>query len=380
MRAFFSIIFLLTGFSPCFSQNLLLNPGAELTPAGTNWTIASTGGATCAIGSAASTYSSWTMTPDNSMNYPFAHGGLKTFFSGCTTTVPGGPFELFQDIDVSTDAIAIDAGGISYVFAGYIQTPVAGQMDAGRFIVDYMNATGTIIGASYTSAYQSNVNCSCASWNLLTNTRLAPIGTRKVRVRLQTTIATGPAINAYFDDVTLSRSSTLPVVLISFKGSEQNGDFLLKWLISDAVDFSRFEIEKSTDTSQFLPVGDVSYLKDQSDYQFIDQPSANENRVFFRLKMIDIDGKFVYSSTIELNRSGLQLLSISPNPANKNILVTGLMGKGTIIIMDVFGNKMLETNVKSDFISLDLSRFPQGLYILSYLYNSSTQTDKFLIQ
>jgi len=380
IKTIFSFVLLFNGFINCDSQNLVLNPGAEGAPAGTSWTISSTGNSACAVGTAASTYTNWIMTPDNSANYPAAHGGIKTFFAGCSSTVPGGPFELFQDIDVSADAMLIDAGNIKYIFSGFIQTPIPPQGDAGRFIIDYLNAGGMVLGTSFTSPNQSNASCNCTSWNLVTNTRTAVSGTRKIRIRLQATVATGPAINAYFDDISLTKSTVLPIVLISFTGSELNGDIRLNWMTGDAVDFSRFEIDKSSDADRFLPLADVNYNSNLSDYNFYYKMTAAENRLFFRLKMIDIDNRFVYSTTLEINRSTLQSFGISPNPAKKNIIVTGLAFKGTVIITAVNGKKMLELNVSSDVLSVDLSMFTHGLYILSYRYDNSVKTEEFLVQ
>src|ERR1035438_5528393 len=175
----------------CFevsSQNLVINPGAELSPAGTGWTIVSAGANACALGTPAATYSNWTMTPDLSPRYPAAHGGRKTFFAGCNNAAPAGPFELFQDIDVSYDAAQIDAGFIAYLFTGYIQTPFAPQADAGRFIVDYLSASGTLLGSSYNSSYQSYAAGSGPDWHRYADLRKATTGTRKIRVRMQATV------------------------------------------------------------------------------------------------------------------------------------------------------------------------------------------------
>jgi hypothetical protein len=164
---------LLFSITAC-SQNLVVNPGAE-TP-GTGWTIVSSGPTACgAVPS--NTFNNWTMVPDNSTNYPAAHGGTHTFFAGCSATVPGGPFEIFQDINVTANAALIDAGALTTTFSGYIQTPISPQPDAGRFIIDFLNASNAILGTSFTTAYQSFSGGSGAGWINYMNTRVAPAGT-----------------------------------------------------------------------------------------------------------------------------------------------------------------------------------------------------------
>jgi len=373
-------ILLIATFSVAISQNLVTNPGAELTPAGTGWTIVSSGANVCVAGSAASTYSNWTMTPDGSANYPAAHGGTKTFYAGCNTMVPAGPFELNQSIDVSADASQIDGGFVSFSFSGYIQTPIAAQADAGRFIIDYLNSGGTVLGTSYTSNYQSGSGGSGASWIPYTNTRTAVTGTRKIRIRLQTTIATGPAINAYFDDISLTKLVALPIALVSFAGKQSNDNIDLNWSVNDALDFSRFEIEKSSDTSSFVLAGTVDYVKGKVNYYFTNSYSPAQGPIFYRLKMTDMNGNYSYSPTLVFSGDPSLVFTISPNPASKNLAITGLHNNGIILIRNMNGNIVLQSNVNANYVWLDISLLAKGIYLVTYSNGNSFATQKLIVQ
>jgi hypothetical protein len=380
MNRLFCVLYMLTGSQLVVSQNLLVNPGAEGSPAGTGWTIVSSGGATCAIGTAAATYSNWTMTPDNSTNYPAAHGGTKTFFSGCSSTVPGGPFELFQKIDVSADAAEIDLGHVTYSFTGYIQSPISPQADAGRFIIDYLNASGAPIGTSYTSAFQSFAAGSGTGWNLYTNTRLAPAGTRAIKMRLQATVATGPAVNAYFDDLSILKTVSLPIELVSFTGVLLDGQVDLNWQISNAVNFSRFEIEKSTNGMSYLPIGTSNYEPGKTVYTYKDTLLLSDSHIFYRLKMIDIDGKYVYSTTLAFNRSAVKVFDVSPNPARGTIIVTGLLSRGWITVAGINGSRILQLEVRNTILLIDISTLQKGTYVISYRQSGNTNSKMLVIQ
>jgi hypothetical protein len=380
MIRLFCILYMLTESQFVFSQNLLVNPGAEGSPSGTGWTIVSSGGATCAVGTAASTYTNWVMTPDNSANYPAAHGGTKVFFSGCSASVPGGPFELYQIVDVSADAVQIDAGAVTYIFTGYIQTPVSPQADAGRFIIDYENVTGSVIGTSYVSTYQSFAAGSGSSWNLYSNTRLAPPGTRKIKMRLQATVATGPAVNAYFDDLSILKIVTLPIKLESFTGVLQDDQVDLNWQVSDAVNFSRFDIEKSIDGMLFLPIGTSNYETGKTTYAYTDTLLLTDSYIFYRLKMIDIDSKYIYSSTLAFNHSALKLFDVSPNPASGSIIITGLHARGWITIAGINGSKILQMDVKNTILLIDISLFQKGIYVISYQESGSANSKQLVVR
>lgn len=371
---------LLISSATIFSQNLLTNPGAESLPAGTGWTIISTGGAVCASGTAAATYNNWTMVPDGSANYPAAHGGTHTFFAGCNGTAPAS-FELRQDIDVTGDATQIDANNVNYVFSGYIQTPIAAQSDAGRFTIDYLDAVGTVLGTSYTVS-QSGLGGSGNAWNFYTNTRQAPVGTRTVRVRLITNINTTPAINAYFDDLSLVRAyiSTLPVTLISFTATDSASHSVLKWKVDNAVNFDRFEIQRSENNINFTPISTIAFSAGQTDYYLQDPELINYSRLFYRLKMIDIDGRSVYSNVNLVNREANNFRVLTNNAAG-NIMITGLSGKGIISISDINGKKVFQQTVNSSFLVVNVTGFAKGLYIVSWLDSRSnfSATNKFVI-
>jgi hypothetical protein len=367
-------------FSMAESQNLVTNPGAELTPAGIGWTIVNSGANICAAGTAASTYSNWTMTPDGSANYPAAHGGTETFYAGCNVIVPAGPFELNQTIDVSASASQIDGGIVSFNFSGYIQTPIAAQADAGRFIVDYLDGSGTVIGTSYTSGYQSGTGGSGNSWIQYTNTRTAAFGTRKIRIRLQTTIATGPAINAYFDDISLTELVALPIALVSFSGKQNQDNIDLNWSVNNALDFSMFEIEKRSETSSFVLAGTVDYVKGKSDYYFTEKYTLGVTSIFYRLKMIDITGLSTYSPTLAFNNNPSTAFAIFPNPSSNLILLTGLHNDGNVFIRGINGNTVLQIHISASRIMLNISSLQKGVYFVSYINDKCFTTQKLIVQ
>lgn len=311
------LLLILTVFShSLFSQNLIVNPGAESDPRGTGWTIVSSGPTACAA-APTTTAQAWTLIPNGTTNYPTAHGGTRVFFAGCSATVPAGPYEAYQNIDLTSYAAVIDAGGLATVFEGYIQTPVSGQADAGRFIVEFRSATNVVLGTSYTTAYQ-NFASGGSAWVFYTNTRTAPVGTRSVRIRMQATINIGPAVNAYFDDLSFTVTSTLPLTLTSFTGETNAQSNVLTWVTSQEMNTSHFLLERST-TGTWTEIGRVEASGNSSSnitYSFTDQSPSPVGQ--YRLKMVDIDGRFTYSNTIKLSRTndGAFEVKAYPNPAN----------------------------------------------------------------
>ena len=83
---------------------------------------------------------------------------------------------------------------------------------------------------------------------------------------------------------------------------------------------AKFEIERSGDGIHFGKIGSLSAdaLRCNQPFDFTDvQPVPGVN--YYRLKIIDVDGKFAYSNTVSLTErnKNFNLLSINPNPVGK---------------------------------------------------------------
>jgi len=365
------------------AQNLVVNGDAESLPRGTGWTVISQGAATCLL-IPTNNMINWTMKPDGSVNYPLDHTtgvlGGTVFFSGCDTYFTG-PFEVQQTVDVSADAATIDLGTQLYIFSGYLQTPVSNQTDRGRFIVDFMNASNTVLGTSYTSNWQSEFGGSGTGWVNYTNTRTAPTGTRKIRIRMQTELFINqPAINAYFDDISLTKPTVVPLGLLSFSGNEINGNIRLNWKMASELNCEKFELQRSADGTHFSSIASLPASGSRS-YQFTDQHiNATTGKYFYRLKMTGFDGSLDYSHVAVVKTAVAASMSLYPNPANDIITVAGLSEPGVITVISSSGSTLLNVNANSSSSVIDVSNLPSGVYVISFSNQKSNINKKLLIR
>jgi hypothetical protein len=372
----------LINFANLAAQNLVTNPGAEALPRGTGWTIISQGSDPC-IFIPTNTFLNWTIIPDGTANYPYDHTTRMpagtVFFAGCNVSWFTGVLELRQTVDVSDDAIAVDAGAQLYTFSGYIQTPVSPQTDQGRFVVDYLSAADVVLGTSYSSPWQSNFGGSGLDWNLYSSTRTAPVGTRKIRIRLQAEMHIHqPAINVYFDDISLIKPALVPVRLLSFTANENDGYVKLNWSVETEVNLARYEVERSQDGANFNSVTSLS--PGLNAYSFTDNVNGiGTDNFFYRLKMVDLDGQLSYSHIQQVKIKG-KTVTISPNPASDQIRVTGTYKKGIISITNASGITVLTRNANSTMTDINISLLPAGVYFVRYFDGSSTVVKKLLVQ
>ncbi len=126
--------------------------------------------------------------------------------------------------------------------------------------------------------------------------------------------------NTNSNQVTITVESTvLPVTLVSLSGQLQQNKTLLHWTAQNEINFSRYEVERSTDATQFSSIGQVNAQGSIStvNYNFTDNVLPKTSIIYYRLKMIDQDGSFRYSNSIALRQYTItksKIVSLSPNP------------------------------------------------------------------
>jgi hypothetical protein len=122
----------------------------------------------------------------------------------------------------------------------------------------------------------------------------------------------------------------LPVRLISFTGKKLNENNVLSWVTSEEKNASHFEIERSVNVKTFEKIGQVIANKSEN-YNFIDYSShiVNSSSLFYRLKIVDTDGKYNYSKIINIaNDSENETISqFYPNPSIENFATVDIVAK-----------------------------------------------------
>lgn len=121
---------------------------------------------------------------------------------------------------------------------------------------------------------------------------------------------------------TMTANSPLPVELIAFTAKVEGSEVLLEWETASELNNDYFVVERSFDGENFESIGEVTgngTTKQTSYYEYWDsRPSVGTN--YYRLKQVDFDGSFEYSSIIEVKiESNVETqfdLTIYPNPTS----------------------------------------------------------------
>ncbi len=201
----------------------------------------------------------------------------------------------------------------------------------------------------------------------------------------------GTAITAYYyiEDVMVSEitgtgilcSGVLPLNILSFTGTIQNNKHLLQWKTANEMNTKHFEIELSFDGRMFDKIGIVNAKGNGNNvYSFINSINDNTTNYFYRLKIVDNDGRFKYSNTISLGNKPSNSLHIFPNPVKDVLTISGLKQHGTISIFNVEGKLLLQQNVSVQTITMDISSYAKGMYLLQYRNKGEVVNQKIMKQ
>lgn len=120
---------------------------------------------------------------------------------------------------------------------------------------------------------------------------------------------------------------TTPVELAAFSYSLPDNGVRLEWRTSSETNNYGFEIERKTGDFSFEAIGFIEGSGTTSapqSYSFIDK-NVGSGTYYYRLKQLDYDGKFEFSSALEVNLSGPADFSLAqnyPNPFNSETTIS----------------------------------------------------------
>ncbi len=190
------------------------------------------------------------------------------------------------------------------------------------------------------------------------------------------TAPNSPTVQLYDWWTLVDFQSPLPIELTSFNAKCDDVKITLLWETASESNNDHFEIERSSDAISFAKIGSVHTQNGNSNgpqsYSFEDL-SPLSGTAYYRLKQVDTDGKFSYSSIVRtncaFNTSGDPVIVVYPNPADDifTVNVKNLPGKKTFMIYDLLGQKMLapfEMEEKDGILPIKVSSFARAYYIL----------------
>lgn len=160
----------------------------------------------------------------------------------------------------------------------------------------------------------------------------------------------------------LANLSALPVELTAFNGEIKGGDIQLFWETASESNNKGFEIQRSFSGKDW-EILDFVYgqgnTSEANSYEYKDR-SAPGGILYYRLKQLDFDGQFEYSSIISLNLGkSTPKVTIAPNPAYQEFQVLGTT-EGQLSIWNNAGQLMFSQELTDS--PVQISELPEGIY------------------
>ncbi len=206
---------------------------------------------------------------------------------------------------------------------------------------------------------------------------------------------TWPAVNNFgsFSFGSINFNNPLPINLNYFKANNQGNINYINWKVTCGNNNNKalMSIERSSNNQNFFEIKTISAdaLRCQQPFYYIDNiPIAATN--FYRLKMVDDNGKITFSETIivENKSESLDFVNLLSNNVTTEIAFNFNSTKKTtlvLVITDVSGRQVSKQNynivVGINKFNINVSKLSAGIYYLSTISNSGDiETVKFVKQ
>ena len=173
----------------------------------------------------------------------------------------------------------------------------------------------------------------------------------------------------------------LPVRLTDFSAKVNNCTVNLNWDAKSETNSKKYDVESSTDGRNFQTIATINAVNTGADQKYsYQQNNPQQGKLYYRLKMIDIDGKFEYSKIIAMrlncNRSSV---FVYPNPVNNILNVNITNSTDNAITADLYdhqGKLVYKGKMISGTNLINMERFARGIYILKLKGSIQTQIIK----
>lgn len=172
----------------------------------------------------------------------------------------------------------------------------------------------------------------------------------------------------------ITQAAPLPIKLTDFRAKlKNNSTASLQWISEFESGSNKFVVERSLDGVSYAAIGEVPaavYSETRKSYSF-DDVQLGERAAWYRLRLVDFDGKQDLSKTVYVNNKfatgSSPSFSVYPNPFKTELQLVGIkateINRKSVRVYDASGREIAWTITGANAITIDNSA-PRGVYIL----------------
>ncbi len=280
---------------------------------------------------------------------------------------PGGNISFYNGVDNIVGAAPLTTGVWYHLVFVRASTGIISYYRNGVLIGTYTDAAGDFIPKSATGNFITFLKDDDGAEE--TSGKIAKIG-------IFNAVLPDYDVVERFNSICNDALVILPVNLTSFTATRSDDKVQLKWVTASEQNNMGFEVQRSSDGSNFTGIGFVNgngTTNQENTYYFTDQsPQTGKN--YYRLKQVDIDNRVTYSGirSIEIGvaNRGIQLF---PNPSHSLITVTNIKAGDQMSIFNTQGNLVMRKRANNGQEIISIGTLPSGVYLLQVTDNENNK-------
>jgi len=180
-----------------------------------------------------------------------------------------------------------------------------------------------------------------------------------------------------------SAKLTLPLKLVSFTAARHGTGNNLSWSTANELNISGFEVQRSINGQAFEKIGTVAAAptaNGNGNYSFTDRASE-DGTMYYRLKMMDKDGRFTLSWIVQVKNDGA-VLRVYPNPAVSIVKVSMPSVQQVLQVLVYSSNGQLVKTVRAvnaQTLDVDVTGLASGVYQLQVVSGGKAVAQKVVV-
>ncbi|MFC4262076.1 M4 family metallopeptidase [Ferruginibacter yonginensis] len=223
--------------------------------------------------------------------------------------------------------------------------------------------------------------------DVINNTNSTVVAPTSINDQTATTgyIAYTATFTGFSQFVMFDNLTVLPVQLLSFTGTKQQNDALLKWQTSAEINSASFALQKSNNGLQFNTIYNTPALGvngSGATYSYVDKQLSNGIH-YYRLQSIDVDGQSKFSPIVTVVAGAKSGIAVVPNPVKDimHIYLDNIDNLQNVVVYDFAGKEIMRyrPTIINGKITINTRALAAGMYVVKITnVKGLVQTTKFL--
>lgn len=203
-------------------------------------------------------------------------------------------------------------------------------------------------------------------------------------------VATWTGVSSFSQFTGADLDNPLPLGLMSFNGTNEKGNAVLRWQVSESERFTGYKVQKSEDGNSFRDLTFVTQDNEKSgtaSHAFTDMNLITNS--YYKIGLVNKSGKTEWSQVVYImvgETSGMKMVLI-PNPSadGTRLSMGGRFTGSDELQLSIFGTdgrNLGESRGKLDIINRDLPEMvkylPKGIYQIRVISEPETKTLRFM--